>query len=431
VLSIPLLLGSVTGSEFWRMCLLLLNTLVFSLAVGLVISSVGLEERQVMLGSFFALLLLAFGFPALWRLGTYASNNRWLDVFLLFPSPSYAFRMCTDASIRYASGEFWRSMLTMAMLSVACIGSASLILPRVFIERGRSAAGSRLSENLRRWRFGLRTADDKVRAARLRDCRPFFWLSYRDRLPRIMVWGCMVVGAGFAIFMYHAIAGGNRTFVPVTFLTLFGFHLAFKFFCACDSCRRFSEDRRSGNMELILATPLSVNAILAAQASALRRLFTGPLLMLMALNLIWMQAHFSLRRGGNDDDIIVMGLGGAVIAIMDLWALRWMGMWMGIRSSTYKRAVMATFGRVMLPLWIPVILFMFAGMTGAIRSSGAVKGFFIIWFIASAIYDAMQVTWAQVRLRREFRRAAASDYREVRQIPRTLARPPILSMAPQ
>jgi ABC-type transport system involved in cytochrome c biogenesis permease component len=41
VLAVPLLLGSVTGSEFWRMNLLLLNALIFSLTCELLISTFG------------------------------------------------------------------------------------------------------------------------------------------------------------------------------------------------------------------------------------------------------------------------------------------------------------------------------------------------------------------------------------------------------
>jgi ABC-type transport system involved in multi-copper enzyme maturation permease subunit len=121
VLGLPLLVGSVTGSEFWRMCLLLLNTLLFSLAVGLLISAIGFSARQVMLGTFLVLVLVTFGFPAIWKAASTVHDARWLDVILLFPSPSYAFRMCTDARLRITSTEYWYSMEMLAALSLICI----------------------------------------------------------------------------------------------------------------------------------------------------------------------------------------------------------------------------------------------------------------------------------------------------------------------
>src|SRR5262245_10988822 len=50
-LAIPILMGGVTGGEFWRMVLLLTNTLFFSLAAGMVVSAVSREQRKAWLGT--------------------------------------------------------------------------------------------------------------------------------------------------------------------------------------------------------------------------------------------------------------------------------------------------------------------------------------------------------------------------------------------
>ena len=50
-LAIPILMGGVTGSEFWRMVLLLTNTLFFSLASGMVVSAISRQQRKAWLGT--------------------------------------------------------------------------------------------------------------------------------------------------------------------------------------------------------------------------------------------------------------------------------------------------------------------------------------------------------------------------------------------
>src|SRR5678816_2793532 len=56
-LSIPLLLGGVTVGEFWRMALVLLVTLLFSLSASLFVSANSRNERRAWSG---AVLLIAF-----------------------------------------------------------------------------------------------------------------------------------------------------------------------------------------------------------------------------------------------------------------------------------------------------------------------------------------------------------------------------------
>src|SRR6266567_930824 len=58
-LGITLLLGGVTAGEFWRLTLLSINTLFFSLAIGMLISSLSRAEQRAWAGTFGCVLLLA------------------------------------------------------------------------------------------------------------------------------------------------------------------------------------------------------------------------------------------------------------------------------------------------------------------------------------------------------------------------------------
>jgi hypothetical protein len=65
-LSIPLLLGGVTPGEFWRMVLLLLVTLIFSLSAGMLISANSRNERRAWIGAMTLIGFLAI-IPPLFR----------------------------------------------------------------------------------------------------------------------------------------------------------------------------------------------------------------------------------------------------------------------------------------------------------------------------------------------------------------------------
>ena len=56
---IPLVIGGVTVGEFWRLVLVLLNTLFFSLTAGLVVSASSRDERRAWSGTTGLVLLFA------------------------------------------------------------------------------------------------------------------------------------------------------------------------------------------------------------------------------------------------------------------------------------------------------------------------------------------------------------------------------------
>src|SRR5205823_6492965 len=58
VLAVPLLMGGITSGEFWRMVLVLVNTFLFSLAIGVFVSALCQDARKAMGANFLLLLLL-------------------------------------------------------------------------------------------------------------------------------------------------------------------------------------------------------------------------------------------------------------------------------------------------------------------------------------------------------------------------------------
>src|SRR5262245_38894848 len=98
MLAIPLLMGGVTGAEFWRVALILLNTLFFSLAAGMFASALVKSARQaaglctaIVVGTA-GLLPLAAAIYA----GVYDTHQP--PEWLLIPSPGYALYTAFDTN---------------------------------------------------------------------------------------------------------------------------------------------------------------------------------------------------------------------------------------------------------------------------------------------------------------------------------------------
>ena len=64
VLAVPLLLGGITSGEFWRVVLVLMDTFLFSLAIGILGSALTRDLRRAMAANFLLLLLLMAAPPA-------------------------------------------------------------------------------------------------------------------------------------------------------------------------------------------------------------------------------------------------------------------------------------------------------------------------------------------------------------------------------
>src|SRR5262249_31132580 len=90
VIALTLLMGGVSVGEFWRMMLLLVNTLFFSLATGVFISSISREALKTMTGTLLVCLLVVLVFPLLdWTVAGWDATK--FKPILSLASPGYCF----------------------------------------------------------------------------------------------------------------------------------------------------------------------------------------------------------------------------------------------------------------------------------------------------------------------------------------------------
>jgi ABC-type transport system involved in cytochrome c biogenesis permease component len=404
LLGIALLVGGLTGTEFWHMTLVLLNTIFFSLSIGIFVSALGYLERRVTLMSFFWIIFFTLGLPLLWRGATLINNSRWWDILFLLPSPCYAFKLSASAGLRTIGIEFWFSMLTIFGLALVCIVGSAYFLPLRFQGSDLATPSDAAQDGAQRMSLRRRFLQTRWRA-HLLECNPCSWLLGRDRSVRDNLNAVALFIGAFSLWVSYALENKTRTGMPVAIFGSFGLHLLVKALVSVEATKRLNEDKRTGALELLLITPLHPRDLLKAQAQRLVSLFALPVLALVFLNLIWITGNT------REDEMRQVVTCATWVLFFDCYALSWVSMWGALRGQRFSRAVFSSFGRVMLPPWIILFGFITCTMNVGVPSS-TVRNFFIVWFLFSALYDLILAASAKRKLREQFRVAAANDLPE-------------------
>ena len=197
MLAIPLLLGGITNAEFWRMVLVLANTFLFSLAVGIFCSSLSRDARRAAAANFAVLLLLAAALPACAGALLYFCPFLGLIPELLFSCPVYSLYLSFDTRYKLEPGHFWWSVAVIHGLTWALVTLASLIVPHSWQDKPLRAGKKTGWRDLwHRWSYGNPAKRDSFRK-RLLDVNAFYWLAGRARLNRCMSgysWACWPAG---------------------------------------------------------------------------------------------------------------------------------------------------------------------------------------------------------------------------------------------
>ncbi len=412
VLALPLLMGGITPGEFGRMALVAVNTLFFSLTLGLFVSSLsrsanGAAGMTMLAILFFTALLPAVG-AALAALG---KTNR-VDLVFLMASPGYGYYLAFDSSYRVWGTVFWCSLAVVQGIGWLALVLASVIAPRTWQERAAGAPELRWRERWRRWTFG----DAPERAAfrrRLLDTNPFFWLASRARLKPALVW--LVLGLlacawvwGLAKFKRDWL---NEGMYVATALVVNGL---LRFWFANEATRQLAEERRAGTLELLLSTPLEVGEILRGQLLALLRQFLGPILVVLAVECVFMLAVLSDAQGDDRALWFALWTGGMLMLVADLVALYWLCQWLALTARNPARAAGSSLAAILFFPWgafaLVLLLLVLLSMNGPPGVNPGWQFFVGMWFGLGVAADVAFGTWARRKLRTKFRRIAEQRY---------------------
>lgn len=406
IMALPLLMGGVTGGEFGRLILVLLATLFFSLSVGMLVSAVSREARQAMIITGAVIIFFNAILP-----GIYAALQRTGFSYkpLLWPGAGYAFLISGDNYYKYGRGalEFLDSLATISGIGLGCLLLASVILPRAWQEKSHAASGG--AGLWQRLRFGSARRRKTKRTALL-EGNPFYWLTARDRLTSLANFGLISIAAPlFLLFFLKSSGSALMTqWMAIQYMdyTTLGLGLVLKCLMAMEASRRLNDDRRSGALELLLVTPLSVNDILAGQKRALRRQFALPMLFLMLLFEGLVMATYVFVSNMNDPLSGEAYAGNVLVLMTDFYAMGWAGMWAGLRGKNHHRAVLITLARILVLPWLGFLLLALGGaLDGPVEKVQLALG---LWFIAGMVNDLFWARWARNKLLKQFRPCAAS-----------------------
>jgi ABC-type transport system involved in multi-copper enzyme maturation permease subunit len=380
-LTVCVIVGGVTAGEVWRLWMVLLNTLFFSLSVAMLTSTICRQQRAAQAVALLAIFLSVFRLPLLGAGLAASSSHSLVCSFVFFLSPACNYLLAYDAPYRSAPGSFWGSLLMTDLLAWGCLLAAGRLLPRMSSEEAslfiRRPGG--------RWpRLQSRGAAKRQRLRQeLLSRNPIAWLASRDGWKQHLTWCLPALALWIWLRFEPASVGG--TSVQISFAAFAAIHVFFKVWVGADASHAFASDRLSGTLELLLSTPLQTREVAAGMLSAFERRFAGPLAALLFLD-----AALAVKLLSVGDPSAAFAVGaGAVMLLADSYCLCWVGLWRGLAARDSARAILATLWRVLVLPWI-----FFGAGVGIFRQSTLAE-FAGMWLFLGLLTDV--VLWVNAR----------------------------------
>jgi ABC-type transport system involved in cytochrome c biogenesis permease component len=276
VLAMIMLMGGVTGMQFWKTNLALANALFCSLVVGIFVSARSRNSQKALAGTFCVLLLFVAGGPIFDQLfGLYRG-------YAAVTSPIYVF-----TSAQMPKLEFWIGLGLCQGIAWTLLIWTCFTLPRSWQESERLTTGARYRWE-QFWRYGSAKSRASSRAQKLRR-NPIFWLASRERWQVRWLW--FGVLAGVALQVAVLLGFQNHGTVKYVLTIILGYlqgliWLFVYVWTASQASRFFVEARRSGFLELLLATPITVREIVRGNWHSFLKTFGWPLGVMLAVQLV-------------------------------------------------------------------------------------------------------------------------------------------------
>jgi hypothetical protein len=286
------------------------------------------------------------------------------------------------------------------------VGLASLLVPHVWQDAPSRSKKRTWGERWEAWNYGTGETRRALRR-KLLNINPFLWLASRSRHKRRGAWVALVL-----VIAWFIVCSGQMSFrwaeESLIVMTAILVNILFKTWFAIEASHRLAEDQKLGALELLLSTPLSARAILRGQALALRRLFLGPLLVALLLELLLAHAAAaSMLQDGSR--FRVFAIKTAIMFAADLAALYWVGIWCGLTAKSPNYAAFSTIVRILL---LPAVAFAgFSILIGFWVSLNGPPGpdwrfYLSFWFWLGLMTDLAFGLRAWVGLRAGFREVA-------------------------
>jgi ABC-type transport system involved in multi-copper enzyme maturation permease subunit len=447
VLALPLMLGGTNLSELARTTTTLGLTLFLSMAVGLAISA-WMRRGWTAFGlSASILLVLALVLPVYSEFVRAYFRNPYLAHLIELPSPTYAMIMSFRNAIGLAGQGYSTSLALLAGIAFIAVGSAALVTPHVWKDRPSTRSFASVLEFLRGWKFGTRRVRLEFRR-RLLNVNPVFWLSRREQVSSPGLMGvivlCAVIAGWFSSRDWSA--KGWQANVVFPFLSWIAcgslVHLLILLRIPVIAAERFGDDRRSGALELILSTPISIKTVLSGHWMALRRYLAGPIVLALGIHLLVICLFLNIQQLNDDTPPLtllelLMGILGHLlndpvdpsrwefhlgilvliavipVLILDWIAAAWLSTWLSLRVKKALSAPLAGFVLLHLPPWLAQLVIALALEDWHLVPGNNFSEALLFCFIGAVTIVSHQllcIGWSRKQLYRHFRTAATDRY---------------------
>jgi ABC-type transport system involved in multi-copper enzyme maturation permease subunit len=416
VLALPMLLGGITATQFWKTALVLLNALFFGLSVGMAISAISLDERRAMFTATFVVLMSAVGpwiagVAIMAQRGTIPAGSAavWLEsctaaspllgLLHVLGSMTTPITVFTLPGIPLATSDFWKNQGLVHLLGWSALIMATVVIPRFRerAERPKPFRGFRPP-------MGMRTSRTP---GNLLDRSPYQWLTNRGRNTTAKMFlfiGSMALITGI-LAVKESYVLQERTFVEFIVIAI---HFFFRVWISIEACTRIHHDRRTGAFELLLTVPGCDHQLARDHVAALTRQFAAPVAVLFILE----HTAMAWARHGAEGQSALIPIQVRLIA--DLLAIVCVGNWRALKAPTLNRAVVQTLGLVLIVPWLVKLVWgLYRTWIGALLPMSWTEP-----MPPTGLYwsTAWQVTWdgllisvfAARVLRRRWREAAAT-----------------------
>jgi hypothetical protein len=382
ILGLPLLLGGITAGEFWRMVLALLNALFFSLCAGMWVSARSREEARAIFGALGLTALFCLGLPLVEMIVRQNSSS-----FTWVLSPLGPFNGSGNNTYSFSPFLlYWLPLLVTNGLGWLFLLLAAHRTGRHWREAmdSREAPESRWS---RLWRGSRPTRQNRRRAMLADEGNPLHWLAARNQV--LPVWWALGVAVVLGVLGWYV---GRESLMNLSWFGYAFFSwlimLGCKILATWAACRLLVEARRNGALELWLCTPVTVKEIVTGAWLAYRKVWFVTFYLALGLALMFgfhllmfeqaLLEELDLTWGGAGAGTVTMGLpdemrwdwqmfkrgiAGAV-AVLDLTALFWVGMWLSLTRRSLAQAMFQTF------LWVVFLPGLALGLMQVVHMTG-------------------------------------------------------------
>lgn len=382
-LGIPILLGGVTGGEFWRLVLALVVTLFYSLTVGTLVSVLSVQMMTAWVRASGVLVLSGVVLPLVDR-ALIAGGSSWgLSRF----SPTGAMLGLGAELYELDPSQYWLSVGLSFVMGFGVLGLACLALPWFWnSERDRTGKGS-VDKG---WSPSAASRKDL-------DRNPVAWLAASQsgrlrRVPRAAIF------LGLVLMTVAALAPVRLGVAVGLGATMLVAHLLFNLWQGLNAVSIGATLRATGFIELLFIAPLSAQEVVLGMGRGTARYCRATTITLCLTEAICVVV-FGIRwffafPGDVGEVVFVSFLAGFVVLslVIDLWAASWMGLYQGLVQRKRSSATALTVAWVQL---LPILVYSLCFWVGPL---------FVI------IKSVVVLLWARDRLLFEFPRLVRAHH---------------------